>query len=249
MKEKRKTSPASMFFGILFFGSLLGLVYLGGRELKNEIQVHDMAKKVKTYKIEADDGFDWDGLKSANSDTVGWLHFDVPEQIDYPIVQGDSNQKYLKLDFYGNYSIYGAIFLNSNNKPDFTDMNSVLYGHRMIDGSMFGSLKKYGDQSFLDANPYFYVYTPDGKKRKYEICAYGTATDGTDVYSFNFDSPAERNAQIKLMMDGAITTRDVTLDELDTTIILSTCASHGYYDRMIIIGKLIGIYEGQPHDK
>ena len=243
MKKKKKSSPLSIFFGVIFFGSLIGLGYLGYRELHNEIQVRDMAKKVKVYKEENKDGFDWDGLKAANSDTVGWLHFDVPEQIDYPIVQGDNNQKYLKTDFYGNYSIYGAIFLNANNKPDFTDMNSILYGHRMIDGSMFGSLKKYGDQAFLDANPYFYVYTPDNKKRKYEICMYAQVTDGTDVYSFNFDTPKERNEQFKMIADGAITTRNVELDELDTTIILSTCASRGYYDRMIVIGKLIGIYD------
>ncbi|MBQ5475268.1 MAG: class B sortase [Lachnospiraceae bacterium] len=228
----------------MFAFSLIGLGYFGFRELHNEIQVHDMEKKVRTYKTdEKTDGFDWEGLKSANSDTIGWLHFDVPEQIDYPIVQGESNQKYLKTDFYGQYSIYGAIFLNKNNKPDFTDMNSIIYGHRMIDGSMFGSLKKYGDQAFLDDNPYFYISTPDGKKRKYEICIYAKVTDGTDVYSFNFESPKERNKQFQMIRDGAITSRDVELDELDTTVILSTCASRGYYDRMIVIGKLIGIYD------
>ena len=243
-KKKQNISPVSVFFGILFAGSLTGLGCLGYKEFRNEIQVREVTRKVRAYKKEeVNDPIDWTGLTAENADTVGWLHFDVPEQIDYPIVQGDTNQKYLKSDFYGNYSIYGSIFLNTNNTPDFTDMNSVLYGHRMIDGSMFGSLKKYGDPSFLNANPYFWVYTPDHRKRKYEICSFGTATDGTDVYSFNFDTPKERNEQFEMIMDGAVTKRDVELDAFDTTMVLSTCASRGYYDRVIILGKLIRIYE------
>lgn len=105
MKKKENSSVISKIFGFIFISSLVGLGYLGHREFQNEVQVREMTKKVHEFKNDDNDGFDWAGLKSANSDTVGWLHFDVPEQIDYPIVQGDNNQKYLKMDFYGNYSI------------------------------------------------------------------------------------------------------------------------------------------------
>ena len=246
MKKKFRVMPVILLFILL--ASVAVFIWLVWQEMRNELEIKDMQKAAKEFVEEpapGEDGtdslFDWDGLRAAGSDVVGWLKFDEPAVIDYPIVQGDSNQTYLKHDWQGNYLNAGAIFLNKDNSPDFTDMNSILYGHRMINGSMFGSLKKYGSQEFLDSYPYFYIYTPDGKKRTYEIFAYAQVTDGSGTYMQMFDTAEARMAYYEDIKNRAITKRDMELDEFDTTVTLSTCASRGYYERMVIIGKLIRI--------
>lgn len=248
-RKKKRMGIIPAIFLILLVGSVGLLGYLIWQEVQNEITIKDMEKDAITFTQEPeteenpskDYSFDWDGLLAINSDVVGWLRFDEPSRINYPIVQGDSNQTYLKHDWQGNYLNAGAIFLNKTNRPDFTDMNSVIYGHRMINGSMFGSLKKYSAQNFMDTYPYFYIYTPDGKKRTYEIFVYAQVTDGSGTYTQMFETAEERMGYYQDVLSHAITKRNVDLDEFDTTVTLSTCASRGYYDRMVLIGKLISI--------
>lgn len=185
---------------------------------------------------------DWDGIKEQSSYVTGWIQVPGIERISYPVVQHpDDNQFFLTHDWKGDPLSAGAIFMNKSNSADFTDMNTVIYGHRMKAGSMFGSLKYYADQAFLDEHPYFYIYTPDGQKLTYEIICYSSVTDGSDAYLMHFDSPDERMAYFDMMIYNAITKRDVELDRLDTTVILSTCNTTGYYDRLVVLGKLVEI--------
>lgn len=247
MGKKKKGGgfvPAALLIVLIL--SIGAFVWLVWDAAQDELAIMDMEKRtVKEYvekQPEAEDSgqaIDWDGLLAANKDVVGWLQFDEPSRINYPIVQGESNQTYLTRDWQGNYLSAGAIFLNKHNSPEFTDMNSVIYGHRMINGSMFGSLKKYSSQEFMDSYPYFYIYTPDGKKRTYEIFAYAQVQDGSGAYDLQFDTLEKRDAHCRDILGRAITKRDVELDGFDTTVTLSTCASRGYYERMVILGKLV----------
>ncbi|MBO4604703.1 MAG: class B sortase [Clostridiales bacterium] len=79
---------------------------------------------------------------------VGWVTIDGTP-IDYPIMQGDDNLEYLNKDPAGNYSLSGSIFLDSRNSPDFTDPYSVIYGHHMQYGRMFGALDSFLDEGYL----------------------------------------------------------------------------------------------------
>lgn len=90
-----------------------------------------------------------DILKSLTSDYVAWLRVD-DTKIDYPIMQGDDNNKYLNMDPYGEYSLSGSIFLDARNASDFSDSYSLIYGHHMANGFMFGALDDYYDRSFFD---------------------------------------------------------------------------------------------------
>lgn len=189
--------------------------------------------------------FDWEGLMSQSQYVVGWLQIPGIERINYPIVQHpDDNQFFLTHDWKGNDQAAGAIFMNVNNTPDFTDMNTVVYGHRMKSGSMFGMLKQYESQEFLDENPYFYIYTPDGSKLTYEAICYSHVHDGSDAYLMYFASPAERDAYYKIMLDAAFASRDVELGSFDSTVMLSTCdkdTRSDYYARNVLLGKLIEV--------
>ena len=92
----------------------------------------------KNHSEDGDDTFsvDFQKLLEINPDTIAWIRFpDEPSQINYPVVQGTDNSKYLKKTFSSNENTLGAIFLNVDNQKDFSDKNSVIYGHRMRDGS------------------------------------------------------------------------------------------------------------------
>ena len=77
--------------------------------------------------------------RQLSKDCVAWLHVD-DTSIDYPVMQGKTNTEYLNKDPYGDYSLSGSIFLDTRNKPDFSDSYSLTYGHHMAGGLMFGAL-------------------------------------------------------------------------------------------------------------
>lgn len=84
-----------------------------------------------------------------SDDMVAWITIDGTN-IDYPVMQGDDNVKYLNTDPFGNYSLSGSIFLDSRNAPDFSDDYSLVYGHHMEYGKMFGALDDFLDTSYLN---------------------------------------------------------------------------------------------------
>lgn len=82
-------------------------------------------------------------------DLAAWLTIDDTE-IDYPVMQADNNSKYLNLDPYGQFSLSGSIFLDFRNASDFTDEYSLVYGHHMEYGKMFGALDAFLDQAYME---------------------------------------------------------------------------------------------------
>ncbi len=95
-------------------------------------------------------------LKKINPDYRMWVS--IPGTgINYPIVQYVDNQYYLNHNFYKEEHIGGCIFLDSSIQPLITD-NTILYGHNMKDGSMFGTLKKYRDEAFYLEHPVVSIF-------------------------------------------------------------------------------------------
>lgn len=88
---------------------------------------------------------DFAGLKAVNPDVIAWIQI-LALDISYPVVQGKDNAYYLHHLFSGESNINGSIFVDCHNQPDFTDQNTIVYGHNMKNGSMFGTLDKYQDQ-------------------------------------------------------------------------------------------------------
>lgn len=121
---------------------------------------------------------DFESLWAENPDTVGWIT--IPDtQIDYPIVYyADDNEKYLHEDFYGNESVYGAIYLDSDSEPDFSGWNNPIYGHHMRDGSMFKDVTKFKDEQYFKDHQYFTIYTPEREIRLKAISCYYSKPDG-----------------------------------------------------------------------
>lgn len=97
---------------------------------------------------------DFAGLKAVNPDVIAWIQIPALD-ISYPVVQGKDNAYYLHHLFSGESNINGSIFVDCHNQPDFTDQNTIVYGHNMKNGSMFGTLDKYQDKELFEQHPEF----------------------------------------------------------------------------------------------
>lgn len=188
---------------------------------------------------EDEDGFsvNFDELLNINPDTVGWIRFyPEPAQINYPVVQGTDNSLYLSKTFSANDNTVGAIFVNVYNNPDFNDQHTIVYGHRMNDNSMFHDLAKYREKDFWEANPYFYIYTPDGRKITYHIYAAGEILETSDSYLTEFvnDDEFQNFLYLTEQESGYATGVEVTTE--DTVVTLSTCVKGKDEARFVVRG-------------
>lgn len=124
-------------------------------------------------------------LASGYKNVVGRIIVDGTE-IDFPIVQGEDNYFYLDHDYKNAYNIFGAVFMDSRNASDFSDFNTVLYGHNVESGYIFHDLAKLKEDDFVNSHPYIIVDTPDERKI-YEIAAVYTAGAYEDYRSPSYD--------------------------------------------------------------
>ena len=182
---------------------------------------------------------DFSALREVNSDVLGWIM--IPGTvISYPLLQGTDNQYYLKHTWKKWTSAVGAIFLEYQNSPDFSDFNTIIYGHRMNNGSMFASLKNYKKQSYWAAHPYVYI-TDDNGSHKYEIfAAYEVSTAGT-TYQIGFSGDASKQAFLDYCLGQSVIDTGITPTVHDKILTLSTCTGNGHATRWVVQARLKGV--------
>ena len=181
----------------------------------------------------------FDEMKQQYPDVVGWLKMDDLD-INYPIVQTTNNDYYLYRDATGAQSIDGAIFLDYRNNSFSDDLHSLIYGHNMLDGSMFGTLQKYIDEKFyLDGKGTFSIYTPTGAYQ-YKIFAVQVVDANDGAYTVGYKTAAVYDAFTRSLKEGSIYDTGVELGSLDHVVTLSTCTDT---DRLIVCGKRIQAVE------
>ena len=180
---------------------------------------------------------DFEKLKSINEDFKGWLYYE-PLDLSYPIVRGNDNDYYTKYTFEKEQNSSGAIFMDFLNKPDFSDLNVLIYGHNMRNGTMFGSTKKLlNDTSIIDENPYFYIITED-EIRQYRIFATYITGQNSQVYDLIKTEEAQQELLDYIAQQNTYKC-DVEVTPQDKIVTLSTC--HGLHssNRTIIEGVLV----------
>lgn len=182
---------------------------------------------------------DFETLKEINPDTVAWIRFDEPSQISYPVVRGLDNNKYLKTTFEGNRNAAGTLFVDVQNAGDFTDKNTFIYGHNMKNGSMFGQLRKYKAKDFCDANPFFYIYTPDGEETTYQIFAVSIVKDTSRSYQKYYANDEDFLDYITFIREGALYATDVEVAADSNIVSLSTCTNVRDDERLLVHGVKI----------
>lgn len=145
----------------------LGKTYMEYYKAENEYD--NLRKRVQISTLDTKEGLDgeevgflvdFESLQRENPDCIGWIYFPNLD-ISYPVMQGKDNNEYLRKTFSGEAASAGSIFIDSTNAADFSDKNTLVYGHNMKNESMFGLLKKYEEEDFFQNNSGFYICTPD----------------------------------------------------------------------------------------
>lgn len=184
-------------------------------------------------------------LQAQNPDIVGWIEVDGTA-VNYPVLYDDTSfLVYLNHNYLRAFTPYGAIFMLGESGPDFTGFNSVIYGHNLIDGSMFASLHRFEDQDFFDEHRTIMIYTPD-RVLSYEIFA-AYRTDNRNVLAkYPCTTREERQAYIDYIYSHetkAIFDRSIEVTPDDRIITLSTCIANPSY-RYLVQGVLVSEQEG-----
>lgn len=194
-------------------------------------------------------------LKEQNKDFKAWLV--VPgANISLPVVQTTNNDKYLNTGFNGKWLSGGTAFLDCNNKSAFSDMNTIIYGHNMRDGSMFGSIKNYKNLDTFKKNPLVYIYT-ENQNYVYKIYSVFLSSavksdDNGYVFAYNFInlSSSENFASFmeELKMRSYYDT-GVDYQEGDKLITLSTCDRTVMKNgRLVLVARLVRENEEETVD-
>ncbi len=206
--------------------------------IEAEVIITDSPEKEEEGKTEEKEVFkvDFEKLQSINKEIVGWIRFDNPEKISYPIVQGKDNDKYLKKTVEGKKNSAGSIFMDAYNTADFSDKNTFIYGHNMKNGSMFGQLRKYKSYDFYKENPYFYIYTPDGKEVKYEVYAVCIVEDTSENYHKFYENDAHYLKYLQYIKSISRYDTGVEVTAQTQLVSLSTCTNVTETQRLLVHG-------------
>lgn len=173
-------------------------------------------------------------LKKINQDVVAWIRFEEPSVINYPVVHSKDNKEYLTRLFGEGKNTYGTLFVDKDNKGDFSDKNTIIYGHRMKSGSMFGKLEKYKEESFYKEHPYFYIYTPDGRESRYQVFSAAIVKATSNAYIKMYATDEEFGKYIQEAKAESIYQTDAEVTENSQIVSLSTCTAASNEDRFLL---------------
>ena len=201
----------------------------------NEEYIFERSKEDKesSSKWYEDISVDFDSLKKINSDIVGWINFENND-ISYPVLYSGDDDKYLRKSFDGEDATAGSIFVEGANNSDFEDKNTIIYGHNMRNLSMFGKLKKYTrEQDYYDNNKYIQIITPNMYYR-YEIFAYESVNEDSNVYQISFEDDAAIESYINKIRELSERQTDIDVSVDDKIITLSTCSTLSNHKRFVV---------------
>lgn len=164
---------------------------------------------------------------------VGWITIDGTN-IDYPIMQGETNYEYLNKNPYGEYSLSGSIFLDSRNSPDFSDDYSLIYGHHMENGYMFGALDEFQNEAYFNEHEKGTLTVGDKEYGITIIAAFNALA--TDEYIFTPNTKSVEEILGNISKKEGLCTKKRELNTKGLRLVaLSTCKYPDTIDRTIVI--------------
>lgn len=170
-------------------------------------------------------------------DMVGWITIDNTK-VDYPIMQATNNEFYLTRNYKGEKLRAGSIFLDYRNDPSLSDRHSIIYGHDLRNGSMFGQLHRYEEQSFANSNRHFTIEIRNERITLEVFAAYQTTTD---FYYIETEFTSESYEQfIETIINKSVITYEGNINVNDQIITLSTCVSDNQSnERFVVHAKVV----------
>lgn len=176
-------------------------------------------------------------LQAINPDVCAWLTID-DTHIDYPVVIGEDDLEYVNKDVYGDFALSGSIFLDSDSARDFSDAYTLVYGHHMDNGAMFGDIVEFVNTAYFEAHPTGTLYLPEAT---YAIelfaCVQVDAYDGM-IYDPHGQPDGDVSELLHYVDDIAVQSRYIGVTPQDQVIGLSTCAEAETNGRVVVFGRL-----------
>ena len=224
-----------------------------GKEIYNYWQSEKLYDEVQNMYASKDDvllewgvslpDVDFESLVAQNDDIIAWIYISNTN-ISFPVLKGKTNKQYLFQSYKKKYLTAGSIYIDYRCRRSFSDKNTVIYGHNMHDGNMFGKLKKYADQDYMEKHQYIYIMRANGNINRYEIFAYFRASIEGEVYNLPLqkDGSEDQFNALKYEINTNNTYTGYAAEEEDTNYItLSTCTQDSRNDvRVCVIARLIG---------
>lgn len=226
--------------------AVLGISYLLFQNVKQTKETQNLNVQLVEMRQEAEteeDNTDWSkGMLDINSDYKGWLTI-YGTQISEPVVQGETNETYLRTNINGEHAEAGTLFLDETTDLS-QDGNLIIYGHKMNDGTMFGTLDKFEDEEFFDNNGTVCWESEKGKEY-YQIFAllvlpgYSTDPNFIDLQAWNNVLDEEQTADmLNTIADRASIFRGESFNlEKDKYIFLVTCDYSINNGRLVLVGR------------
>ena len=204
-----------------------------------DVQADMIKLKPEVITTEEDSGADFSELLAVNPDVCGWITLDNTN-VDYPVLQGETNFTYINTDVYGNFALAGSIFLDTRCSKEFTDPYSLIYGHHMADSKMFGDLDLYKDETFFQENTTGSLVLP-GKAYQLEIIACLLVPASEDhIFEPTTWQDSNISRLLEFVENNALNLHDEIMRELKAAedpfkiLALSTC-SYEYTDARTIV--------------
>ena len=226
---------------LVFTGSLGVVMYVNNQYEESYSTYHEAQQAYTVKGTVAPIQVDFASLQAVNPDVIGWLYCENTA-IDYPVLHGTDNDQYLRHDYTGDYNINGSIFIESENRPDFSDANTIIYGHHMSTGTMFATLEDWADQSFYEDHPVMWLLTPT---QDYQVVL--VSGHHVSAYSDLYQILHEHNADFEHFLMEATSSSDFTpvagadVNMDRNYVMLSTCAYVFDNARYVLHGKLVPV--------
>lgn len=180
---------------------------------------------------------DIDALKVKNKDTLGWISVNNTN-VNYPFVQTNDNDYYLKHAFDKSNNSAGWIFLDYRNNKDFSDKNNILYGHARRDNTMFGSLRNVLTKAwYSNKDNYIIKLSTETENTMWQIFSVYKIETESYYLTTNFSTDMEYERFLSTIKERSLYDFNVTLSKRDKILTLSTCS--GEYNRIVVHAKLI----------
>ena len=182
---------------------------------------------------------DFSKLLEMNPEFKGWITIEGTH-IDYPVVQGENNEKYLRTAVSGEMNNAGSVFIDFHIQNPFFDRNTILHAHNQRNGQMFHDLIKYADKEFWAEHPYIKVYLPDGRMLLYRIYSAYVMKD-TRTYQYGFASDESYRDYLDYTVRTSVYDTGIVPETWQSIITLSTCTNRSSEGRYVVHGVLLEI--------
>lgn len=247
-------SKKKIFWGITLIISMLAcilavcyivLYFFSGNDTNKYIIEETSYISTEIMPVCENHNLNWKKIQKDNSDIYSWIY--IPgTKVDYGVVQasgknGEGDDFYLNHNLQKKYEFAGSIYSEMQNAKDYSDPVTVLYGHNMLNGTMFASLHQFEDKKFFKKHKYIYVYTPQ-HRLTYEIYAAYVYDDRHILNSFDFSDNKILKNYFKYTLNPESVNKNTRKADLDTgsrILTLSTCTNGAKNTRYLVQGVLI----------